>query len=455
VYEAEAGEISIALAGDCLLTRRLAVFREARFLRIREILADADAVFANLESAVHGYLDGPHAQRFGGGTYMTTEPALLDDLRWLGVSLVAASSNHADDYGWEGFLATMRHLDGAGIVHAGLGRHLAEARAPAFLDTARGRVALIAATATHNPGARAGEQRRDTAGHPGVHGLRWRTEYVVDDAALADLRRIGRDLGLEVHGERRRGMGEVRHGADGAEGYELLGHRFVRGAEFAIRTYAHAGDVEEILRQVRAARAMADRVIVSLHCHEQGGPTLFTARQRSAVEDPADFAVDLAHRAIDAGADAFVGHGPQVPLGVEIYQGRPIFHGLGAFIFEIETLRFLPEEAYERHGLGERATPADFLAARYANDTVGHTADPRLWQQVFAVCDFAGPRVRQIRLYPLDLGFGKPRTQRGRPLLADPALGQAIVERVACLSRKYGTEVAYRDGIGVIEAPVD
>ena len=110
---------------------------------------------------------------------MTTEPALLDDLKWLGIQLVAAGSNHADDYGWEGILSTMRHLDAVGIVHAGLGRHLAEARAPAFLDTARGRVALVAATATYHHGARAGEQRRDARGTPastasaGTRSTRW------------------------------------------------------------------------------------------------------------------------------------------------------------------------------------------------------------------------------------------------------------------------------------------
>ena len=63
MYDAESGDISLALVGDCLLTRRLAVFREARFLRLREILSSADATFANFESNVQSYLDRPHFQR--------------------------------------------------------------------------------------------------------------------------------------------------------------------------------------------------------------------------------------------------------------------------------------------------------------------------------------------------------------------------------------------------------
>ena len=59
-------------------------------------------------------------------------------------------------------------------------------------------------------------------------------------------------------------------------------------------------------------------------------------------------------------------------------------------------------------------------------------------------------KLARIDLYPLDLGFGKPRWQRGRPMFADPQLGEEIITRVARLSRKYGTDVSWRDGRGVI-----
>jgi poly-gamma-glutamate capsule biosynthesis protein CapA/YwtB (metallophosphatase superfamily) len=449
MYEAEAGRQSIAIAGDVLLTRRLAIFREPAYLRLRELLHAADARFCNLEASVHRYLSSPHAQRQGGGTYMTTEPELLDDLRWLGINMLACGSSHADDYGWTGVLETIEHLDRAGIVHAGSGRHLAESRAPAFLDTPRGRIGLVAANTQYNPGARAGEQRSDTAGHPGVNGVRHRTEYVIDAQCLADLRRVGEAIGLEAGEERSRNLGEPTRG-DGGERYDFLGHAFTVGPEPGVRSFANATDLRENMRQVSTARAMADRVVASLHNHEQGGPTLLTAAKRSDVEDPADFAIDYAHRAIEAGADVFAGHGPQVPLAVEIYHGKPVFHGIGTFVFQLETLRFLPAEAYERYNLDERATPADFIHARYAGDTRGHTADPQQWEQLFAVCEFAGAELAEVRLYPLELGFGQPRSQRGRPVMAEGEAAERIISRVARLSRKYNTHVDFRDGIGVI-----
>ncbi|HLG72344.1 MAG TPA: CapA family protein, partial [Chloroflexota bacterium] len=178
-YEAEASRASIAIAGDTLLTRHLAVYREEPYLKLRELLHAADARFCNLEASVHRYLDGPHSQRQGGGTYMTTEPGLIEELKWLGINMLACGSSHSDDYGWEGVLETIRHLDEAGMVHAGSGRHLAESRAPAYLDTPRGRFALVAANGQFNPGARAGEQRHDTAGHPGVNGIRHSQYYEI------------------------------------------------------------------------------------------------------------------------------------------------------------------------------------------------------------------------------------------------------------------------------------
>ena len=48
-------------------------------------------------------------------------------------------------------MATVRHLEQAGIMFAGSGQNLAEARRPGYLDTRAGRVALVATTATYRP----------------------------------------------------------------------------------------------------------------------------------------------------------------------------------------------------------------------------------------------------------------------------------------------------------------
>jgi len=43
LYESERGDFSLMLLGDVMPTRRLAVFGEERYLKLREICVSADA----------------------------------------------------------------------------------------------------------------------------------------------------------------------------------------------------------------------------------------------------------------------------------------------------------------------------------------------------------------------------------------------------------------------------
>jgi poly-gamma-glutamate synthesis protein (capsule biosynthesis protein) len=80
-----------------------------------------------------------------------------------------------------------------------------------------------------------------------------------------------------------------------------------------------AADVPATLaRDVAAARSQADLVLVALH--------------KGIVHVPARLAPyerPLAHAAIEAGADAVIGHHAHIVRGIEFHRGRPIFHGLG------------------------------------------------------------------------------------------------------------------------------
>jgi len=227
IYQAETGNFTIALAGDTMLTRKLTPFTEPRFLALREILRSADAAFANLEGTVHDWDEGTPG--ITQGTFMTTDPNLLEDLKWLGINLICCANNHAFDYGEGGVLANIKHLDRAGLAHAGTGKNLAEARAPAYLDTPNGRVALVATTATFRPWNQAGEQRPDLRGRPGINPLGFQTTHRVDPAAFEQLKRISRELGFEKSHERARKHFYSDKEIPDAKSAELslLGSRFV------------------------------------------------------------------------------------------------------------------------------------------------------------------------------------------------------------------------------------
>ena len=451
IYQADKGNFTVALAGDTMLTRRLTPFKEERFLALRETLRSADAAFANLEGTVHTWDEGTPG--ITQGTFMTTEPKLLEDLKWLGINMVSCANNHAFDYGEDGVLANIRHLDEAGIVHAGTGRNLTEARAPAYLDTPNGRVALVATTATFRPWNQAGEQRPDLRGRPGINPLGFQTTYHVDGAAFDQLQRMNRELGFEKSHERARKHFYSDKEIPDTRSAELslLGNRYVRGEGFAIETRVNDRDLQDNVRWIREARRQADWLMVSVHCHEFGGASLLTAASRAQLEETADFVTRFAHQAIDEGADIFVGHGSHFPMGIEIYRGKSIFYSVGNFIFQNETVGFFPADAYERFDLDLRATPSDFLDARTAGGKKGHPAEPAYWENMFAVCEFNERNLREIRIHPIDQGFGRPRPQRGRPLLAEGEVAKRVLDRVARLSKRYGTKVAVRNGTGIVK----
>ena len=204
------------------------------------------------------------------------------------------------------------------------------------------------------------------------------------------------------------------------------------------------------LQWIRDARSQADWVIVSFHSHEFGGRSVLSAETRADLEEPAEFARDFARAAIDAGADMFVGHGSHTLLGIEIYKDRPIFYSLGNLVFMNETVPFLPDEAYERFGLGSDSTPADFFDARTDNDKKGHPANPKYWQGTVATCQFKGRKLVEVRLHPVDLGHGRSRAQRGRPMLASGSVTKQIFDRLQRLSSAYGTEIVQQGETAVI-----
>ena len=80
-------------------------------------------------------------------------------------------------------------------------------------------------------------------------------------------------------------------------------------------------DFPRALEAIREAEANADLVIVVIHW----GIELDT--------QPRSYQVDEAHRMIDAGADVILGHHAHRLQPMDTYRGKPIFYGLGNFVW--------------------------------------------------------------------------------------------------------------------------
>ena len=427
-------EFTMALTGDSIITRRLSVYEEPEFLQMIELLRSADMAFTNLEMLFHDYEPYPMAE--SGGTWMRADPALADDLVWAGIDMVSRANNHTGDYGTHGMQLTTKYVADTGIVQAGVGLSLAEAREAKFLETAKARVALISVSSSFARHMGASRSRDDVPARPGLNPLRYKTTYVMPETDFEQLRQTGESLGqfTDMDGFPR-GTDEEKPGE-----MDILGRNFAIGDQHVVRMEANDDDVREITAVVNNASRLADFTVVTIHAHEHAG------RRELSPE----FLHTFARAMIEAGADVFVTHGPHILRGIEIYQGKPIFYSMGNFIFQNETLLRLPSENYERYDLDGNAHVADFNDARYENDTEGFPTLVENWESVIAVPTFRGGKLAELQLYPISLGYGAPRQVRGRPLFANQQLARKIIGDLQKLSKPYGTEIDFRRGIGIV-----
>ena len=116
---------------------------------------------------------------------------------------------------------------------------------------------------------------------------------------------------------------------------------------------------EDVVREdIDRLREEADVVIVMPHW----------GVEYTATPEPGQ--VDLAHAALDAGADALVGGHAHWPKGIELYDGKPIFYGVGNFLLdqswseETSTGIFAEITLYEDEVIQTEAVP--FVLLDYA-----------------------------------------------------------------------------------------
>ncbi len=431
-------EIHIVLTGDSIVNRKLSVYTDPASTDLFKTIQHADAAFTNFETLVHNY--AYPAASVSGGAYMSSPSWIPSELKWAGFNLVSTANNHAYDFGEQGLLSTLRALDDAGLAHAGSGANLALARAPAYVDTAKGRVSLVAMASTFTPGSLAGEQRPDLIGRPGINPLRFTTTYTVDQDLFQSLLKVSAITGHGGSGAFEGGGNRSRANGQRAS-VRIGGLEFQVGDTPGVHTQLNKSDLDGLVASVNNARRQSDWVIVSSHTHESG----------HGQQNPPEFLVQAAHAAINAGADIFVAHGPHILRGIEIYKGKPIFYSLGNFIFENETMLFQPAESYDELHLPNSATVADFFDARSGNDTHGFPVNKNVWESAIAEVTFHPDHtLDKIVLIPISLGYKEPRSQRGRPRLAAPEQAKEIVDELNKLSAPYGTTVVWSDGKGVI-----
>jgi poly-gamma-glutamate synthesis protein (capsule biosynthesis protein) len=422
------GELNLALTGDSLITRRISVYTDEPTVRLLELLREADVSFTNIETVPNNFKGYPVEE--SGGSHLGAHEWVLDDLVDAGFNLFATPNNHGLNYEIEGLLAMIDALDRRGLAYAGIGRNLAEARMPVYLDTAAGSVSLVACASTFGKGQQASEQRPDFAGRPGLNPLRFKTTYYVTQQQFDTLQEVAVGLGLEERRLEGIKLG-FRFPPDDPDVLPFLDINFKVGNP-RIETEPNAKDLDAISIWVREAAMRSDLVVASLHAHEQG----------ATKEDPADFIRTYAWRMIDEGAAVVVGHGPHLLRGMEMYKGRPIFYSLGNFVGQNELTFKLPADSYETFRTDPATPPGELYRQRSQNDTKGFPSDRRYWQSLVPRCTWRDGELASIDLYPVSLALGEAHHRRGRPRLAVGDEAAEILSRFAQLSEPFGASIS-------------
>ena len=425
---------TVAVGGDLLIDRSVGAMlaRDAGFAKVAEVIQHADLGVANMEQAI---VDTP---RFSGSIMLDPEevilaaapPAAALDLATLGLRLLARANNHALDWGIAGMEETSRNLDAAGIAYAGVGENLGLARRAGYLEARRARVGLVSIASTFGPLANALDGADGAPARPGLSPLHLKATTILPSPVYDRMRAV-RD--------------ELYPTAKGQTPLAMFGTTFERGERFALEYAMDSQDAAAFLRAVRGGKQACDLLIAAIHSHEPGNSAVPTPTT-DQYDIPAAFIGQLAHAAIDAGADLWVTTGIHHVGGIEIYHGRPIFYGMGDLFWVAggaeppqptdATRNFAPQLAAAfRHP--ERATDHDL--AEVSDE--GFFANPLPFESFVAQVRFAGNRFAEARLYPVDLGYLRRWTERGVPRPASPATARAILERVARQSQRFGTRL--------------
>jgi poly-gamma-glutamate synthesis protein (capsule biosynthesis protein) len=247
--------------------------------------------------AVIGHVEVPHSTT---DTQSSTDvpappadPAALGALARAGFHVATLAGNHIADAGPEGVLDTVRHARAHGLATAGAGATLDEARRPALVR-AGGRTVAVLSYNCVGP-----RESWATSAKPGCAYVHVLTHYELDHASP--------------------------------------------GGPPAVYTFAAPDSLGRMADDIARARQEADVVVVGLH--------------KGVGHTPAEIAMyerPVARAAVDAGADAVFAHHAHIMRGVEMYRGRPVFHGLGNFVTVTRALTPQGNDSPERAAWARR-----------------------------------------------------------------------------------------------------
>lgn len=399
---------TLNITGQSLIRHDVRQISDEGFAAIKKLIQKADVSFTNLETTILG--------RHGGGPlkgshFLCAPAVVLDSLKDIGFNVLALSNNHAFDLGPSGVLSTLEEVEGRGFLHAGIGVDATAAHQIGMKEFGTRKIALVAMDAGPGPAIMYADNATDTRpARPGVNKLDVSRVFEVDDKNFKSLVAIQETFQSNVWE-----LGCYAQPNDpptlaSSDEIDFYGTIFRRATGNHRRIIVNEASLQGQLATIRKAASDGAFVLVYLH-HHHG--------ELSWREVPG-WVQSFARSCVEAGANAFVGHGEPALQPIEIYRGAPIFFGLGNFLFHVSG--------------GDDWT------------------SPDVWKSVVATCSFDGNNhLQSIDLVPIvvggeqRLGSSKDYAERIVPVPASKSLAHAILEDLFRRSEKHGTRIVLEE----------
>ncbi len=327
-----------------------------------------------------GHVEVPHTRRGRENAADVpappSDPENLAALRRAGFHIATLAGNHVYDAGPEGIEDTIAALRRLGIVTTGAGMNLAEAREPAIATCQGLKVGTLSYNCVGPKESWANEKKA------GCAYVRVITHYELDHATP--------------------------------------------GGPPRIYTFAEPESSDAMLADIENLRRKVDILIVALHKGIGHTPAVLAMYERP-----------LAKAAIDAGADVVVGHHAHILRGVEIYKGRPIYHGLGNFVTVTRALNIEQNPSPGRREWARRRR--ELFGFEPDPDCPTYPFHPESRNAMIAVCEIGPDGALGAGLLPCWIH------PNGQPeVCGDDARRQAVASYIEQISRKAGLPADFK-----------
>jgi poly-gamma-glutamate capsule biosynthesis protein CapA/YwtB (metallophosphatase superfamily) len=311
------------------------------------------------------------------------DPKNMSALHSSGFDVITLAGNHVYDSGVPGIEDTIAGLQALGISSAGAGMNIDEARKPAIVARNGTRFGVLSYNCV---GPKESWASADKAGCAYVHVL---THYELDHANP--------------------------------------------GGPPTIYSFPEPRSLQGMIADIQNLRSRCDILIVALH---KG--LVHTPIKLAMYEQP------LCYAAIDAGADIIIGHHAHILRGVELYKGKPIFHGLCNLVTVTKVLTVEGADTGARKEWAKRRK--ELFGFEPDPEYPKYPFHPEAKNTIIAKCTVADKRLSRIAYLPCLIN-----KQAQPEILKHDDRGRQVFEYMDKITRAAGLNARYEwDGGEVV-----